>query len=178
MNDTPAQYTNITTQGCSVIDLVWVNDRALDLVVDLKVSDTPTQSSHLPVILTLQVPEYLPRREEKSIIKWKQELFNVYGECIAYCKQVSLLDLSINNMNKNLENSIINISNKIGMIKKPCKFTNKRPWYNLVCKKARNVLNNCLKNCKSDGFSERSLQEYQLSKLAYKKALENLKNLY
>ena len=46
--DYPANYSNLSNIGKSVIDLVWVHGAALDLVTDLYVLTTPVRSNNFP----------------------------------------------------------------------------------------------------------------------------------
>ena len=54
MSDSPANFTNISPLGCSVIDQVWVNGKALDFVVDFKVYDIPVISCHFPIAVKIK----------------------------------------------------------------------------------------------------------------------------
>ncbi|CAG5109332.1 Protein of unknown function, partial [Cotesia congregata] len=51
--DSPAQHTYCSSQGKSVIDLIWTNLLGISYVSDMQVISTPTTSDHFPVLLSL-----------------------------------------------------------------------------------------------------------------------------
>lgn len=63
-SDSPANYTYIAKQGCSVIDLVWTNENALSEIIDLSTNVIAECSSHLMVTLEIQ----LGKIEQQAII--------------------------------------------------------------------------------------------------------------
>ena len=50
-SDMPAQYTYVSSIGNSVNDLIWVYNKSLESVIDLKILQIPTHSDHFPVLL-------------------------------------------------------------------------------------------------------------------------------
>ena len=53
LSDCPAQYTFYSSNGCSVIDLVWCNLDCCEQVKDLKVEEDFIASDHFPVRVSL-----------------------------------------------------------------------------------------------------------------------------
>ena len=72
-SDSPAQFTYIGGRGCSVIDLIWVNNIALNKIEDLRVYASPVHSDHFPVILSLKNVEKKVDVAKKPFVKWRNQ---------------------------------------------------------------------------------------------------------
>ena len=129
-DDTPAQYTHVSALGSSVIDLVWVNEKGLELIDNLKVCMMSVHSDHFPVILTLKNfdnDEYLD--SSITYVKWREDLLHDYLEVMECSSQIFLINSDVDSLNNNIENAITAAAKQIGMIKKLKNNSSKqRPW--------------------------------------------------
>lgn len=130
--DTPANYTYLSKNGASVIDLVWINITHTDLVYDYHVALRPTQSDHFPTVLTLNTP--VQKIKEQSIVKpllRKNSQEENYIKTLPALPPVHLLELkNITELAEYLSNSITESAEKLGMRPKALKthVTEKNPW--------------------------------------------------
>ena len=181
-SDSPAQYTHVSSLGKSVIDLIWVNDIALDYIDDLKVVLTPVHSDHFPLILTLQHNDTKNIAvNTKTLFKWREDLSPEYSECMAFSTMVANVNLDVQNLNNNIEFCMSNVASQIGMIKRSPKFTCSKVnnyRYNERCKSAKKDVYEKLNNCKVSNFDRESLQGYLSSKLNFKNTIKLQRDLY
>uniref|UniRef100_T1I8Q2 Endonuclease/exonuclease/phosphatase domain-containing protein n=1 Tax=Rhodnius prolixus TaxID=13249 RepID=T1I8Q2_RHOPR len=91
LRDTPSQFTYVSPQGQSVVDLVWIDSLHLAEVRDLEVLDIVSGSDHFPVIVSLNCVivsdtssprNYDPKSSVKVIARDKDKA-DVF--IIAYC---------------------------------------------------------------------------------------------
>ena len=83
-SDKTAQFTNISPLCCSVINLVLVNDKDFDFIIDLEVSLIPVQFGHLPLILTIKNTKFLKKDNKITYISWKKDLVSNKYKCMYF----------------------------------------------------------------------------------------------
>ena len=94
--DVPAQFTYVGPQGNSVIDHVIINFRILNIISQFNVISVITKSDHMPIMLLLRLE--LETTIEKKTIKWKQKQADVFFNEILLSKNVSLVNLNVDEM--------------------------------------------------------------------------------
>ena len=161
LGDCPAQYTYVSNVGKSVIDLVWGNEAALDLTIDLKVLTIPVQSDHFPVVLEISNDvEFETYANQKEKISWKTKLSIDYYTNMLYSNNVSDLNDNLNLLNTNITKTISDIAKQVGMVKTVGKSAASKPWNSKECKSAKKTMRNKLKICTEENFSSESVESY------------------
>ena len=98
INDSPARFTFTNKNGSSVIDLVWVNTKAIETIVDMEVALLPTLSDHFPVMITLDIRS--ARAETDINIRWKDHLLEDYKSMLSFSPRVGTLNLDLDRTKK------------------------------------------------------------------------------
>ncbi|KAH0548087.1 hypothetical protein KQX54_000165, partial [Cotesia glomerata] len=98
----PSQLTFTNKNGCSVVDLIWVNSSSLHLVKDMWVDDLVTSLDHFPVT-----------------IEWTSEKKKQYKHLMAWSAQVTgdFKQIDSNQLCANLYSAINEIAGKCQMMK-------------------------------------------------------------
>ena len=156
--DSPGNFTFIGSQGCSVIDLVLCNFLTLEYVIDFKVLDDVTKSSHL--VVSLEIKHYNNKLNiiEKGI-KWKEKFSEDFCEGMLNSPNVGLVNLDINTMAINLNDTIINVAKQVKMYTGEVKFNKKNPWFDMECYNLKKIVNRALLNAKKNHITELELSE-------------------
>ena len=181
-SDTPAQYTYISNIGNSVIDLMWCNLEALDIVKDFNVLNIATRSDHFPVILSL-INIYGICNHSKfkkcSKIIWKADIQETYCNKMYFDNNVANLYGDVNDMNLNLISTIKSNAKKAGMYTKNSIKKNIKPWYNSDCAMSKKNLKKSLKMCKINSFTvQEDINKYINEKKKYKNLIMHAKKQY
>ena len=168
--------------GKSVIDLVWVNESALELVENFNVAMLPVQSDHFPVTLNLILRDSkFDFQAEKIILRWNPKRFNIFYDNMLFSPNVSKITDNINLMHENLINTIRSVAQQAGMIvggKNKKSSSNSSLWENLESKKAKENMKNMLKICYANEFMQEYASSYIESKKEYKKIKKKCKEEY
>ncbi|XP_044595870.1 uncharacterized protein LOC123272913 [Cotesia glomerata] len=183
--DSPAQYTYCSSQGKSVIDLIWTNLLGISYMSDIQVISTPTTSDHFPVLLSLVFPSLVPHAEPPSDsyipsdkLFWKQNLQPKYLHDMLWSRhlEVSFDTDSSDLLSSNLTETIYSTAKALGMSKtQPTNIQNRlnKPWFDRDCATIKNHLKLALKATKAAGFSQPSLSNYLNLKKSYKTLLKS-----
>ena len=116
-SDNPAQYTYLSNIGKSMIDLLWCNVAALELIKDFQVLNIITNSDHFPIILTFidGITEYNMSRVHNNKLSWNDNNSNIFVNCMYFSDNVANLNVDVNIMHENLIYSITNSAKNANM---------------------------------------------------------------
>lgn len=165
--DIPGQFTFRAGQGCSVIDLIMVNDAMLSKCLSLNVIEMP-YSHHYPCML--ETLNFLVADSEiiTEMLTWNPGKEQEYGEAIINLLSEPSVSAHIFTYEEFVE-IIVKAAKVTGMHK--CQisshFTNK-VWFDLDCKKARAETKRIFKIAKQNGWNENISLEYVNAKNTYK----------
>lgn len=177
-SDVPAKFTYRSTLGASVIDLVMCNFEALPFVGDLKVEEVVTRSDHLPIILSLNL-EFPGTCNRSRTIKWKEERAAEYNLAMLESPNVAGLEGSLNAVNDNLINTIVDVAKKIKFINIERPLTKFRePWFNTECQKLKKIYRAQLRKLGKKRFDPQRSQEFHEFRNYYFRYLEWTKAVY
>ena len=178
-SDCSANYTHISNQGNSVIDLVWYNLEMANSVLDLKSAEIQTFSDHFPCVLALNIP--LSTSSNKTCnnpnnLKWfNHQKLNFYSH-MAWSPNVALVSENIEDMHENIILTIKETAKSFGMF---CQYsTPNKPWLDKQCKEEKHELKLLLNSCKKSSFSTENVIEYNEKKNFVKRLLEKKRHDY
>lgn len=181
ISDYPAQYTYISETGKSIVDLVWVNAEALQLICDFEVLDFHP-SDHFPTRTILMKDK---RKEEQLIqelprIKWNELQAIKYMELLQN-QLPNPFERDIHEMYADITEHITTAADALGMYKKNSSHKNYHlnllNWFNADCKQARKRLKRKYRKAKKKKFSQPYLSEYLNEKKIYKNLIKTCKTL-
>lgn len=157
-SDRPAQFTFVGSQGCSVIDHVWVRDKSLNIIKDLYVSDNVSHSSHLQVVLRLQSRtgydhfNYVGSTEHDEILqrlRWDGDKEFDYTRAMLVSNRISL-PLKVDDVHQNLSSAIFEVASSLSISSCPTKNASshmyrQKPWFDRECRSARRITRQALR---------------------------------
>lgn len=180
VSDSPAQFTNVTPHGNSIIDLVWCNYDNVHQIYDLKVESVVSHSYHFPVKVMLTFPiiknSIIHEKPPVNVTyKWDIAKVDAYKEYLRYCPRVGGEIFKLNNCDKlylNLVESIYEaaaVSEMAHSLKSNFVINNK-PWFDSDCINSKITVKRKYKDLKKNNFCP-------LYKIAYFKVKHEYKNL-
>ena len=179
--DELGEYTFISPQGKSCIDLILITPILFNMKYDLQVGER-TESSHFPITVKLEDVNNIEQNEEncKKYVryKWREDKKETFinrhkSEKVKYKK---------NKINQLLEKSDTNeVINEINMLieylgeemKIKTKKSNKRDWFDLECKRKKEDLKKKLRKFRKQNIG---IEEYLEHKKEYKKICNKKKD--
>lgn len=182
--DYPAQFTYVSTTGCSVIDLVWTNLDGCNLIKDLSVELLSTCSDHLPIVRSLDVmPSVFPCNfSATTTLRWKLQetgmLFHL--PTMPPPPDCALSGLSVTDFPLILKERITLISRTLGMQSRPIAPSSlpTNIWFDSDCGGAKRLLSHAFRSCKKFAFSSPYLETFLDYKIKYKALLKEKKTTY
>jgi len=124
-NDYLGGVTFSNNNGTSTIDLLIVNQPALNLIRNLEIGNSP-ESQHFPLNVQLNINTHCTNTITQKLIKYKVAKTQIYREFLCNTPVFYTYDSFINN--------IYSTANTIGM---SSVINNNKPWFNGECVKAR-----------------------------------------
>ena len=118
--DCPSNFTHISKLGNSVIDLVWSNLEAADIILDLTISQIFTLSDHFPCMLYLDLSTSTSVNRDvfsPSNLKWKDICKFNFHNYLQHLPSVAFLTDNLRDMYNNLTNSSFEAAKAVGMIR-------------------------------------------------------------
>lgn len=168
-NDCPAQYTYVSGLGASVIDLIWCNENSIENIVNFRVSDIPTRSDHLPLLLTLKVGLDIPKTNNSiSKLVWREDCLSEYHSLTKEKFLSSLNNLMINEVNEIYEfliHLIHTTAMEMEMVRtyNPSEVRRGKPWFDGDCRELRKEIRTNLKKHKKQNYSKEARLELEES---------------
>lgn len=185
-SDSPAQFTFLGDRGASTIDLVWVNFKFLDFVVDMKVSDFIMTSDHLPVAVKTRFGSLRIIAEENTInchkLFWIDSKEGAYHNVIQLSDRLKMFNPchDVDLMFDNFIDTIRLTAEFLGMVKNVRAFDNykNKPWFDLDCNRSKRNVRKLYRIAKKNKFSSEALENFLLEKKKHKNLLKFKKDLY
>lgn len=180
--DYPAQITYSEKGNSSIIDLVWINYSAAQLLSDFGVAQIPSRSDHFPLSIYFHFTNYIKQNVNKQpYFKWKEEKKEIYKNVIKYPSNQDNFK-TIDEISSQLISSIKEASIESEMFitpnptgkRKICFFKN---WYDSECRK-KSLLKKLLRICKRKKFHPTPFLKYEENKKEYKELLKKKKYEY
>ena len=119
--DQKGNFTYVGSQGCSVIDIVLCNYKALCNAVDFEILEVIVNSGHKIAALKC-ICDYIENykanhltdknENSKLCVKWKKNLKGKFMESMKWSPNVGLVDLDVNGLANNLTDTIVDVAKK------------------------------------------------------------------
>lgn len=187
-SDTPATCTYIGPRGTSIIDYIWVDNKALHIIEDFKVIEDIFTSDHLACSLSItNICQSQPKKKigtanrTRKITKWKEDQAEKYTTELenAFSRTAATQDLQ--ELYTKFTHTIEMISEKTGMTK-TIKYANNaqpklisKPWFNDRCSQLKKTARTSLRLCRKHNFEKEYLDKYLETKKNYKQAISEEK---
>ncbi|KAI5733607.1 hypothetical protein M8J76_013776 [Diaphorina citri] len=180
--DIPAQFTFVDTSGVSVVDLVWVSIEAAVDIKEMRVTDTPLHSDHLP--LRIQLGEEAQdmsdtiqnlQSKEVEIYSWNEEKKKTFMKEIERNR-------TDNTSYYDLRQAVHKVSKKLGLVRikklgnRHTKINKDKKWFNKKCKDLKLKMRNEYRKWKR-GENE-NIRLYLESKKSYKETVKQEEKLH
>lgn len=180
-SDFPAQFTFISQQGRSTIDLVWGNISSLDICVDLSVNNNIFPFlNHLSCLLKLSLPGLRPQQQptETNFIvntsitkyKWSNILKNGYHLSMNENRNLYYNSNNPEDLYQNLNYAISNSAKYLNMVNLTrCTHVSnfkqsRNDWFDAECSNAKRIVNKKYKEWKKNGSENVFLEFIDLRK--------------
>lgn len=155
-SDCPSNFTYVSKNGHSVIDLFWLEIDILGLVHDLHVTSISECSDHFLVYIELEDSMYLNGTQTfdhipRETIRWDDRGMHDYCMHLLNSRLLYFDSEDVEYLLNNFKIAIVDSARKVGMVSVNCvdvtraKFKAKKPWFNLECKKTKNRVNRSYK---------------------------------
>lgn len=194
LKDNPAQFTYISKNGMSVVDLCWVSYHFLNHILDFHVENFIVTADHVPISVTLDLGSPVNsklnvEKKYKKIVSlnWASDKELAYREEMKKIKMdIDFDNTSCDEIYKFWVDEIFDKAKKIGMYteKSICvngnrkSIRNNQIWYSNECKEKKINMNNMFKICKNNNFEESFLDNYLIAKKNYKSSVKKAKKDY
>lgn len=119
-------YTYLSKNGCSTVDLIWCDMYHLDVIDDLKVANFVTLSDHFPLELciynydfNLSVSRSVSTPSNFSMIRFNKSLAEDFSALLMYSNKivVNFQNDSLDSLYHNFVETILEVSSNLGMVK-------------------------------------------------------------
>lgn len=194
-NDRPADHTHTHPQGSSVIDFVWINNNAINLVHNFQVDEEILISDHLICNTILSINKKKSSRTKRSeatttssYIKWDQTKHDAFYKEINNTTPIYNAEQRISNSH-NMEKAYEELLDAIYSAAHPTdiictrKLTtnynnSNKTWYTVECRKLKQKMRVSYRNFKKHPKDQSNLERFWADKKHYKQNIINSKKDY
>ena len=185
-------FTFIGPSGNSVIDYAICSDKMLQQINDFKIGER-TESSHLPVIISLPINSFVERNQMKiktnevfTKYNFDETIKDSYRDTLSHklntgkmTELVSEIESSESNINDIIANCQMLIQESSECCKKSYtnKVTGNEPWFNKQCEELKSARNKALRMFRR-ARTLNNLNKYKLARHEYKQFCDITKEHY
>jgi exonuclease III len=181
--DCPAKFTYVGLNGRSVIDVAWVNERALTNTTNFQVHYSSYVSDHFPCVLELMVPKkpktsQTKRSQQVDKIKWDRDKASNYTTTLRQSIESSQSKTTL----FELLQAITTTAKNLGM-QKTVKLSNsnqvpENPWFNNECRNLKKELRGMAWKMKKENSNAHIATQYKELRKNYLVLIKNSKQQY
>lgn len=186
--DHPGNFTYVSHNGKSTIDLVWAHFDSLRFCSNLEILNTVTKSDHFPLLLNLNMNVYNGqsnsnlKRREWTKFNWDSEIAGNFRKLMEFDPRVQPpRGLTTTELSWRFINAVTYASDRTHVTTKGRFRTNvsKNPeWFDKECSYQKRKVASKLRQCRLNNFEEIAKEEYLSAKKTYRNLTKTKKRSF
>lgn len=117
-SDFPANFTHISYNGKSIVDLCWCSANGINSLTNFEVMQFETLSDHFPIVVTFENC-FVPLSETQTVkLIWQENRAFEFSEKMSYRPEVCKIFGTVDEMNDILIKTMYNVASNLGLLKK------------------------------------------------------------